>query len=138
MERIIALDVGSKTIGLAKGTMRARLAQPLMTLKRISVKKDVIRLTTICEKNQIDGIVVGLPLMLDGSEGRSAKLARQVGDALGEALNLKVQYCDERFSSVAAESALKEQGKSFTRRRKEIDQVAAAVILSEWFNSLST
>ena len=136
MERVIALDVGSKTIGLATGSMITRLAKPLMTLKRISVKRDVIRLSDICRQHQIDGIVVGLPLMLDGSEGRSARLARQVGDALGAALTLEIHYYDERFSSVSAEEKLKELGKSYNRRRKEIDQAAAAVILSQWFESL--
>jgi len=137
MERVIALDVGSKTIGLATASMRARLAQPLMTLKRISVKKDVVRLAEICSQHRIDGIVVGLPLMLDGSEGRSARLARQVGDALGSELDLTVHYYDERFSSVSAEEFLKQQGKSYNRRRKEIDQAAAAVILSQWLDSLT-
>ena len=137
MDRVIALDVGSKTIGLATGSILTHLAKPLMTIKRVSVKKDVLRLSMICQQQQIDGIVVGLPLMLDGSEGRSARLARQVGDALGEKLAIEVQYYDERFSSVSAEEKLKEMGKSYRRRRKEIDQVAAAVILTQWFESLT-
>ena len=75
---------------------------------------------------------MGLPLELDGEEGRSARLARQVGDALGEALGLAPVYVDERYSSVDAERVLVQADFSRKKRKKVIDQAAAILILQSW------
>ena len=82
--RILGLDVGTKTIGIAIGYVRTELSEPLFTLQRQSVKKDTLRILQECRKQAIDHVVVGLPLQLDGTEGRSAKLARQIGSAIVE------------------------------------------------------
>jgi len=132
---ILALDVGTQRIGLAKGRLLTRLAAPLQTIRRRSVRKDSQQLAAICQQQKIAVILVGLPLQLDGQEGRSARLARQVGDALHELTGLPVQYHDERFSSVEAERRLREVGKSFHKRKKQIDEIAAAVILEDWFQN---
>ena len=133
---IIALDVGTRTIGIARAHSVNGIATPHSTLSRKGVKKDTAKLIHLMRELQVETVVVGLPYELDDTEGRSARLARQVGDALGAALTLEIHYYDERFSSVSAEEKLKELGKSYNRRRKEIDQAAAAVILSQWFESL--
>ena len=82
--RILGLDVGTKTIGIAIGYIRTELSEPLFTLQRRSVKKDTAQILQVCRKQAIDHVVVGLPLQLDGTEGRSAKLARQIGAAIAE------------------------------------------------------
>ena len=73
-------------------------------------------------------------MMLDGTEGRSARLARQIGTALEDLGSYEIHYQDERFSTVEAEKRLIASGKSAKKRKKEIDQAAAAVILEHWFH----
>ena len=133
---VIALDVGTKTIGVAKGRTETEITQPLLTLKRKSVKKDVRQLLSICQEHGIEQIVVGLPLELDGVEGRSARLARQVGDGLQAISGLPLAYQDERYSTVEAERRLRIAGRSAHDMKSVIDQVAAMVILEDWLAGL--
>ena len=129
----LCLDVGTKTIGVARGRRDVGLAQPLLTLSRQSVRKDSERLYHLCKEQKATIVVVGLPIMLDGTEGRSARLARQIGSALEAFGSYQVFYQDERFSTVEAERRLIASGKSAKKRKQEIDQAAAAVILEHWF-----
>jgi putative Holliday junction resolvase len=132
MSCILALDVGTKTIGIARAEEGARLATPHSTLSRKGVRKDVDRLVTICRQLGATAVVVGLPFELDGTEGRSARLARQVGDGLATATDLPVHYQDERYSTVEASRRLQEAGHNTRDQRAIIDQAAAAVILEDW------
>jgi len=132
---LISLDVGTKTIGVAVCDPLRILARPVTTVARKGVRKDVAKLVPIAEQHAAVGVVVGLPLELDGSETRSCRLARQVGDALGEATGLPVAYHDERFSSVEAERRLLANDHSRKRRKQTIDQAAAAVILQDFIDS---
>ena len=91
----------------------------------------------ICTKEGVDHIVVGLPLLADGSEGRSARLARQVGDALHALTDLSVDYEDERDSSIEASSRLHQAGRNTKKQRDVIDQAAAIVILERWLRNRS-
>ena len=104
--RAIGLDVGTKTIGVAISDPMGWFAQPVLTLSRRGVKKDVAALAPMCRDREVATIIVGLPLELDGTEARSARLARQVGDALAAEMELPVVYVDERYSSVEAERRL--------------------------------
>ena len=129
----MALDVGTKTIGVALSDPLQNFAQPLQTLARKGVKKDVSLLISLVETHEVVEFVVGLPLELDGSEERSARLARQIGVELTERTKMPVHYVDERFSSVEAESKLLEMNLSRKRRKEIIDQVAAMIILERFF-----
>jgi len=133
MRKVLGLDVGTKGIGVAKGYIENHMAFPVCTLTRRSVKKDVVELVQICTREGIDHLVVGLPLLLDGTEGRSARLARQVGDALALETGLKVDYEDERDSSKEAATKLRAAGKKARKHKAMIDQQAAIVILERWF-----
>jgi len=130
--RVMALDVGTKTIGIAVTDPLRMFGQPVVTLARRGVKKDVAALERYVDEYDPDVIVVGLPLELDGSEERSARLARQVGDAVADATSRPVAYHDERFSSVEAERILLAHDYSRQRRKQVIDQAAAVVILESW------
>ncbi len=132
MGRVMALDVGTKTIGIAVTDPLRMFGQPVVTLARRGVKKDVAALERYVDEYDPDVIVVGLPLELDGSEERSARLARQVGDAVADATSRPVAYHDERFSSVEAERILLAHDYSRQRRKQVIDQAAAVVILESW------
>ena len=93
------------------------------------------RLQAIVSELKAVTVVVGMPYELDGSEGRSARLARQVGDALGSVSGVPVHYQDDRYSTVVAEERLRAAGHSAARRKQTIDQAAAAVILGDFFAS---
>jgi len=134
MGRTIALDVGTKTIGVAMSDPLGITANPVCTVARKGVKKDVSALMALCEGKEVDGLVVGLPLELDDTETRSAKLARQVGEAMGKALGVKPVYIDERYTSVDAEEALIEADLSRKKRKGVIDQVAAVLILRSYLD----
>jgi len=130
--RVVALDVGTKTVGVAVCDPGRVVVRGVTTLARSGMKADIPRLVAILASLDVTEVVVGLPLELDGTESRSARLARQVGEALGAEVRLPVHYCDERYSSVQAERRLLAQGLSRERRREVIDQEAAAVILESW------
>lgn len=131
-KRAIALDVGTKTIGVAVSDPLGLFAQPYTTLSRQSVKKDAAALAEICRRLEVIALVVGLPLELDDTEARSARLARQVGEALGELLGLRPVYIDERYSSVEAERGLVQMNMRRAKRKQVIDQSAAMVILTSY------
>ncbi|MEN0062889.1 MAG: Holliday junction resolvase RuvX [Myxococcota bacterium] len=130
----MGLDVGTKTIGIAVSDEARIIASPLRTLSRRSVKRDVDELGPIVEERGIEAVVVGLPYELDGSEARSARLARQVGEAVRERFEVPVHYVDERFTSVDAERQLIEARVSRQRRREIIDQQAACIILQTFLD----
>ena len=135
MRCIVALDVGTKTIGIATAQEGGGIPSPHSTLSRKGVKTDVVKLAHIMGEIGAAVLVVGLPLELDDTEGRSARLARQVGDALAEATGLPVHYQDERYSTVVATERLYAAGYDGHQRKKIIDQAAAAVILEDYLSS---
>jgi putative Holliday junction resolvase len=103
-------------------------------LSRQGVRKDVTRLVSVVDQHAVERLVVGLPYELDGTESRSARLARQIGDALSEATGLPVTWIDERFTSVDAERQLIAVGMRRDRRRAVIDQQAAVLILQSYLD----
>ncbi|MFK7927529.1 MAG: Holliday junction resolvase RuvX [Myxococcota bacterium] len=132
MGRVLALDVGTKTIGIAVTDPLRLFAQPVSTLSRRGVDRDVTALLVVLDEFEPDVVVVGMPYELDGSETRSARLARQIGTAVEERSGRTVAYQDERFSSVEAERMLIAQNVKRQRRKEVIDQAAAVVILESW------
>jgi len=136
MPSILALDVGTRTIGVARAHAQGpSLATPLLVLGRQGVRKDVARLVALCGDQQACAVVVGLPYDLEGDEGRSARLARQIGEALAEAGGLPVHYQDERFTTVEASARLHAAGHDSRAQRAVIDAAAAAVILQDWLDA---
>lgn len=138
MGRVMALDVGTKTIGIAVTDPMRLFGQPVTTLGRRGVNKDVHALCAYLDEYEPDLVIVGLPYELDGSEARSARLARQIGEALAAASGVRVAYQDERYSSVQAERLLIAQDVSRERRKAVIDQAAAVVILESWMRENSS
>lgn len=134
---IVALDVGSKRIGVAEARVDGIQARPLLTIKRKGVLSDVAALLKgLAERSlQAQAFVVGLPLDEEGQEQRSTKLARQVGEALGLATGLPVHLVDEAYSTLEAERWLRAQGVPQKRWANVIDETAAAVILQDWLDA---
>ncbi len=133
--RAMGLDVGTKTVGVAVTDELGFTAQGVTTVRRGSLKVDLAQLKAIAEERQVDRVVIGLPLNMDGSEGPRAETTRRFGAALEKVLPLPIIYWDERLTTVAAERALLEADLSRQKRREVIDQVAASLILQGWLEA---
>jgi len=127
--RLIGLDLGTKTIGVAVSDVDRCVATALETIKRTKFRDDAARMAEIIADYSVGGIVIGLPLNMDGSEGPRAQSARAYARNLAAATGLPVLLWDERLSTVAAERALIAADTSRKRRAQMIDKVAAAYIL---------
>lgn len=126
---IAGLDLGTVTIGVAVTDSFRRVATPLETIKRTKFGKDATALLNILAKRQITGLILGLPLNMDGSEGPRCQSTRAFARNLEPLTDLPIAYWDERLSTVAAERALLEADTSRKRRSEVIDHVAASYIL---------
>ena len=128
-ERLLGLDLGTKTIGIAVSDGMLRFANPLETIKRTKFTADAKALAALAEKQQAFALIVGLPLNMDGSEGPRAQATRAFVRNLAGHLDLPVVFWDERLSTVAAERAMLEADLSRKKRAARIDAAAASFIL---------
>src|SRR5258708_1769190 len=127
--RLLGLDLGEKTIGLALSDTLLTVATPMETLKRGKFAADAAKLDTIIAKQNVGGIVVGLPLNMDGSDGPSAQSARAFGRNWGAHSPLPLVFQDERLSTSAVTRTLLDADTSRRRREEVVDKMAAAYIL---------
>jgi putative Holliday junction resolvase len=127
--RLLSLDLGEKTIGLALSDTLLTVATPLETLKRGKFTADAVRLETLIAEHNVGGLVVGLPLNMDGSEGPSAQSARAFARNFAARSSLPVVLCDERLSTAAVTRTLLDADASRRRRAAVVDKMAAAYIL---------
>lgn len=126
---LLGLDPGTKTIGVAVSDERRSLASPLEVIARGGMARDLSRLREIVDARGATGIVMGMPLHMDGSAGRRAQSVRAFSRHVEDALGLPVLFWDERLSTVAAEEAMIEADVSRAKRAARIDALAAASIL---------
>jgi putative Holliday junction resolvase len=127
--RLLGLDVGTKTVGLALSDVTRSVATPYSTLRRTKFTEDAKAILEVVEKNQVGGLVIGLPLNLDGSEGPRAQSTRAFARNLAARSELPIVFWDERLSTAAVERHLIEADASRKRRAEVIDRMAAAYIL---------
>jgi putative Holliday junction resolvase len=129
-QRLIGIDPGSKTIGLALSDVRLMLASPFGSLKRGKLKANAAEILVIARKENVGGLVVGLPLSMDGTSGPAAQAARDWALALSEATGLPAALFDERLSSAAANRFLIAEADVSRRKRAEsVDRLAASWML---------
>ena len=133
--RIMGLDVGEKTIGIALSDELGFTAQPYETLKRKGDDEDLRVLRTLLEEREISTVVVGLPKNMDGSIGRQARRVAAFAEKIETVLDVPVVHWDERLSTVAAERVLIQADLSRAKRKKHVDKLAAAVILQGYLDS---
>ena len=129
MSKILAVDWGRVTLGLAVSDELGITAQGLTSLPRSSEGKDVETIGAYIRDLGVEAIVVGLPKNMDGSLGPSAEAAQEFAKLLGERLDVPVHMWDERLTSLAAERTLLQAGMRRRARRAVLDQVAATMIL---------
>lgn len=131
----LGLDVGKKRIGVAGCDRTGLIATGLTTIERRSFLQDVEEFRRIVEEREVQILVVGLPYTMDGSLGFQAKQVQKFTSRLSAALQLPVEYVDERLTSFEAEQALLAENRSPSRNKALIDRKAAAIILQQWLDA---
>jgi len=134
--RVLGIDRGSKRIGIAASDRSGTIASPLTVLQRCgSQGGDHRNIAKIVVEEEAVAIVVGLPLNMDGSEGKAAQSARAEVERMATVVGVPVYVHDERLTTVAADRVMMEQNMNAQARRKVVDKWAAAVILQAWLDS---
>jgi len=134
MSRILALDPGSRRIGLAVSDPTGTLARPLPPVDRSGGRSWADAVAELSGQLEVVGIVLGLPRNMDGSEGKAAADARQMAETLRSRVDVPVSLWDERLTTVAAERMFRESGVNTRRARKHVDGVAAVLILQGYLD----
>ena len=127
--RLIGLDLGSKRIGVSICDDKQLIATPLKTINRNSLKDLVDELRLIINENDIKGIIIGNPLNMDGSSGRSAQSVKDTTENIEKNLDIPICLWDERLSTVGAFNLSSQLDINLSKREKKIDENAAAFIL---------
>lgn len=135
--RVLGVDLGSRRIGLAISDVDASFAFPLEAIESAGITRDIEALRVLIAERDIERVVVGLPLHMDGRAGAEAERARQFAGALADAAGLSVELLDERWTTAQAERALQDGGKRRRARREarksgELDSMAASILLRTW------
>ncbi|NBO19323.1 MAG: Holliday junction resolvase RuvX [Proteobacteria bacterium] len=127
--RLLGLDVGETTIGLALSDALRSIASPLSTISRTKFQKDMALLQSTIEKNKVVGLVIGFPVNMDGSQGPRIQSTRTFTSNLGKHIALPVCFWDERLSTMAVERTMLEADLSRQRRVELVDKLAASYML---------
>ena len=139
--RKIGLDVGDKTVGIAISDPLGYTAQGVMTLERVGIRKDTTKILEMVKEYECDTIVVGLPKKLDGSDSIQTEKVYEFKNMLENKMrstgmkNIKVEWQDERLTTVMAEKVLIDADVSRAKRKKVIDKQAAVIILQSYLDS---
>ena len=127
--RLIGLDLGSKRIGVSICDEKQLIATPLKTINRNTLNELISELKVIIDENDIKGIIIGNPLNMDGSSGRSAQSVNDTSQKIEENINIPICLWDERLSTVGAFNLSSQLDVNVSKREKKIDENAAAFIL---------
>ena len=127
--RLIGLDLGSKRIGVSICDEKQLIATPLKTINRNTLNELISELKVIINENNIKGIIIGNPLNMDGSSGRSAQSVKDTSQKIQENINIPICLWDERLSTVGAFNLSSQLDINVSKREKKIDENAAAFIL---------
>ena len=134
--RALGVDPGSKRIGLAVSDLSGTIASPLMVLQRSKSRQhDLSEIARIAVEQAAEVIVIGLPLSMDGSQGKAAKAAIAEGRRLATLVDVPIEMHDERLTTVTAERSMLDAGLNAVERRKVVDKVAAAIMLQSWLDT---
>lgn len=134
--RIMGLDVGDRTIGVAMSDMLGYTAQGIEVVARKNLKQDIARLSTLIKEHNVGHIVVGLPRSLNNKLGPQAEKVQEFVAQMHKTIDLPLDYIDERFTTSIAERSLIEVDMSRSKRKQVIDKVAAQIILQSWLDRM--
>jgi putative holliday junction resolvase len=130
----LGLDLGHRRIGVAGCDRLGLIAAGLTTIHRTSFEQDILQLRQLTQSREASVLVVGLPYSMNGEIGTQAKRTQKLAQRIGAALDLPIEYMDERLTSVEAEAMLHAQRISPSRNRALIDRKAACIILQQWLD----
>jgi putative Holliday junction resolvase len=136
-QRLLGLDLGSKTIGLALSDTLRTIATPMEVIIKSKFTKDAEKLITIIKEHKVAALVIGLPMNMDGSEGARCQSSRQFAENFNGKYDIPIIFWDERLSTVAVTRTLLEADTSRKKRKKVVDKMAAAYILQGALDNLS-
>ncbi|GCL66898.1 Holliday junction resolvase RuvX [Veillonella tobetsuensis] len=134
--RIMALDVGSRTIGIACSDALLMTAQGIETIRRTSLENDFKRLSELISEYEVHELVVGMPKNMNGTKGERAEKTEEFVEKMKEVIDLPITFWDERLSTVMAERQLIAADVSRKKRKDVIDKMAAVVILQGYLDRL--
>ncbi|MDO5047370.1 MAG: Holliday junction resolvase RuvX [Anaerococcus sp.] len=134
MSRIMGLDVGDKTIGVALSDPMFLLAQPIETIKRKKVKDDIKRLKELIDENEVNLLVVGLPKNMNNSIGPQSMKVMSFVDLIKKDIDIEITYEDERMTTIQSEAVLIDMKVRRENRKRYIDKIAAAFILQTYLD----
>ena len=137
-QRWLGIDMGTKTMGLALSDVTLTIATPLDTLRRRKFTQDAESLQAVIVKERVGGLVFGLPLNMDGSEGPRCQSVRQFATNLAKNIDVPMTFWDERLSTVAVTRTLLDADASRKRRSEVVDKMAAAFILQGALDSVNS
>ena len=135
VQTLLGLDFGDKTIGIAVSDKSKTIATPIITIKRKGILKDIEKLLSILEEYDVGGVILGLPLSLDGNENERTKKVRKFAQELKRCKDIKIAFQDERYSSDVIYKELRKNSISNTKIKKKIDQMAASYILQGFLDN---
>ena len=134
--RVLGIDLGSKRIGIATSDRSGTIATPYTVLKRCgAMGGDHRNIAKMVVEEEAEAVIVGLPLNMDGSEGKAAQAARVEAARMATVVGVPVHVHDERLTTVEADRVLMEQKINAQARRRVVDKVAAAVMLQSWLDT---
>ncbi len=133
--RLLALDVGERSVGVAGCDPLGVTTTGLYTIRRQSLERDIEQVSRTVTEREVERVVVGLPISMDDTEGAIARKVRSFASALDRSVEATVVLWDERLSTFEAESILREAGVHWKKRKAVIDQVAAEVILRSYIDA---
>ena len=134
--RLMALDIGDRRIGVALSDPGRTLSRGLQVIRRRSIEADMALIASLVSEHEVEKIIVGHPLRLDGSVGEQARRVEEYAAELEEAVGVPVEFWDESYSTERARQVMIEAGRKRADRKKRLDAVAAAVILQDYMDRL--
>lgn len=135
--RILGLDVGQKTIGVAISDPLGFTAQGITTIRREKKSKDIEELKKICDEYKVETIVIGMPKNMNGTIGFAGEKIQEFAELIKEEIGIKIEFWDERLTTVAAHRAMLEADLSRGKRKKIVDKIAASYILQGYLDRIS-
>ena len=135
LQTLLGLDFGDKTIGIAISDKTHTIATPVKTINRKGIKKDILELIELFREYNVGGIVLGLPLSLNGKENERTKKVRVFAQQIKAHHDIKITFYDERYSSDVIYKELRKNGLSSSKIKKKINQLAASYILQGYLDA---
>ncbi len=134
--RILGIDPGEKRMGVAISDPLGITAQGLETIQRISKEEDIKKITELIERYKVEKIIMGLPIHMDGTQGKQAKQAKKFANLIKKQVQIPIEFWDERLSTVQAQKSFLQANVHWKKAKHSVDRISAQIILQGYLDSL--